>query len=131
MVMKTALCRDVIRSYRGNHADIAKVFHAIYSDMFTVQIQQGKPVLFQRDSIDKEWRDGNVIYIKRLLSTRLSNLYCQVAHFLFTAAFNDDHELVKPKHLDVANALIRIATLLKNETYKNNITKAIIEILVM
>lgn len=99
--------------------------------MFTVQIQQGKHVLYQRESLDKEWQHGHTVYIKRLLSTNIHNLYCRVALMLFNTAFNDDDELVKPKNIDVANALIRIALLLKNETYKNHIVKAIMEKLTM
>lgn len=127
MQFKTAICKDVIRSYHGTHVDIANVFFNIYSEMFTVQIQNNKPVLYQRQSIEKEWQPGHILHIKRLLSTTIYNLYCRVALMLFNSAFNDDDELIKPKNIDIAISLLRIATQLKNETFKNHIVKAIIE----
>jgi hypothetical protein len=120
---------SIIRSYRGNHRDVARVFCLIYKNRFIVRQFRKKPTLFSRRTYDTGYEITNITELRNTISDHLSKHYYAVAYSVFQDAYNENAEVINEKHLDVALSLIKIARHLCNPTYKSLLSKEILELL--
>lgn len=128
--MKTEICKSMIKASTGVHRDVAHIFVLMFGHLFTAQIKEGKIYIFHRKSIDDEaWTESNTYNLKYHLSLSVSMKFFECARLIFSKAFNDKNELLKPTYINVAMNLIKVGNLLKNQTYKNHICREVIEML--
>lgn len=129
--MKTTMCRELIKANTGAHRDVASVFILMYGHLFSAFMLDGKLTIKHRRTLDEEtWVDSDIHHIKHNLSTGVSAKFFECSRLCFSKAFNDKNQLIKPNYVTVAMNLVKIGNLLKNQTYKNHISKEIIEMLV-
>lgn len=129
--MKTEICKALIKASNGTHHNVARVFVLLYGHLFNVQMKDGKICIFHRKTIDEEtWTESSTNQIKYHLSSFVSLKFFECSRFVFSKAFNDKHDMIKAHYYQVAINLIRVANLLKNQTYKNHITREILEMLI-
>lgn len=128
---KTKMLKTIIKAHKGGHRDVAAVFHMMFSHLFNATMHDGRIVLHHRENIEGQWTESHSIYIRKQLSQTVAKKFNEAAKLCFNKAFSESNELTKPKYVEIANNLLRIAFLLKNNTYKNHIVRECIELLLM
>jgi hypothetical protein len=128
--MKSEICKAIIKASGGTHRDVARVFILMLGHVFTAQLKDGKVYIFHRKSIDaEEWTESSTYHLKYHLSSEVSMKFYECSRLVFSKAFNDKNELLKPQYIQVAMNLIKVANLLKNGTYKAHICREVLEML--
>lgn len=129
--MKTTICKELIKANTGAHRDVASVFIMMYGHLFTAFMVDGKLTIKHRRTLDDEtWVDSDIHHIKCYLSTNVSLKFFECSRLCFSKAFNNKNELIKPNYVTVAMNLIKVGNSLKNQYFKNQICKEIIEMLI-
>lgn len=129
--MKTTMCKELIKANTGAHRDVASVFILMYGHLFTAFMVDGKLTIKYRRSLDDEtWVESSLQHIKHHLSNHVSTKFFECSRLCFSKSFSDKNELVKPNYITVAMNLIKVGNSLKNQYFKNQVCKEILEMLV-
>lgn len=127
---KTDLYKALIKANTGSHRDVANCFILMFGHLYTTQMQDGKVCIFYRKSIDDPWKESCLYQIKHHLSTQVSIKLYECSRLVFSKAFDSKNDLLKPNYITVATNLVRIGSQLKNQYFKNQICKEVLEMLV-
>lgn len=128
-MVKSEILKTIIKAHKGGHRDVAAVFHMLFSHRFAATINNGKVILHHREDIEGQWVESHSVYIRKQLSQTVAKKFNEAAKLCFIKAFSESNDLVKPKYIEIANNLLRVGFLLKNNTYKNHIVKECVELL--
>jgi hypothetical protein len=119
----------VVRAYKGQPRNVAKVMALMFCGRLRARLQYDKPVIFMRHDINRPYEAVHIIQLKNVLSSELPKQFYSVAYDVFNKAFGYDKQLVAPRHLDVAIALVKIADMIcAKASFKHAVAKEVIEI---
>jgi hypothetical protein len=126
-----AIYRAIVQSQTLSQFHIAKAIHLMFLNQLACQQVKdcrGKRVIwYERKSNEEPWKEVPDSYIRLKLSNDVAKRYARTIKWLFEKAIEDD-EIIKLHWVDVANKLIKVSTMLGNNSFKLTIMREMVDL---